>query len=131
VRILISIRLGCAQSAATKAMLSRLGICVVERHWRPDEQDTAPIVSIELGIETVTWHGHQPDCIAMLAELCEMGSVPAHGLGSLEEEHDAILTRGQVVMEIERHGADAGEFFSECGEQPLYRGETILNWLGY
>ncbi len=42
-----------------------------------------------------------------------------------------MVTRKEAIAEIEIHGADLLEFFSECGEEREYEARTVLHWLGY
>mgnify|MGYP003137949686 FL=1 len=41
------------------------------------------------------------------------------------------VTRQDAIREIEKHGCDPDEFFAEVGDREIYKGSTILYWLGY
>lgn len=77
------------------------------------------------------WEGHRPDLIEMLADVFETGLVPAEGLHDQGAAEEAVLTRAQALSEIRDHQIDPTDFLAECGDQPLYRGKTVLDWLGY
>ena len=42
-----------------------------------------------------------------------------------------IVNKGRVVNIIERHNADADEFFREFGHADEYDARDVLRWLGY
>jgi len=61
---------------------------------------------------------------------------PSPRLKALAERHPCVsqgeamvLTRGQAIALIARAGRTPSDFFSECGDEPLYRGATVFWWL--
>lgn len=49
-----------------------------------------------------------------------------------EDACEAIVTRTEAAMEIRAHGLDPEDFFEEAGSHRFaYRGEEVLDWLGY
>lgn len=48
-----------------------------------------------------------------------------------DEAIEAIVSKAAVMYELRRHGADASEFFAECGDHDEYEGASVLGWLGY
>lgn len=50
---------------------------------------------------------------------------------SYEEACEATVTAAQACREVERHGLSFADFQSECGVAEMYRGEMVLDWLGY
>lgn len=79
----------------------------------------------------VRWHGYRPDLIPLLADLIETGPVPAQGLSDADMASDAVLTRDQALQVIRHHQINPSAFLLEHGDAPLYRGATVLHWLGY
>ncbi len=75
------------------------------------------------------WAGHRPDLIAMLADLLAVGQVVS-GIDNYDDAAEAVLTRQQAAREIRDHQLNPNEFFAERGDQPLYRGKAVLDWLG-
>ena len=69
--------------------------------------------------------------IELLADLMDTGPVAADGLRERDAADEAVLTRLQAMQEIRNHQLSAEDFFADCGNQPLYRGRDLLNWLGY
>ena len=48
--------------------------------------------------------------------------------------HEAVestVSRLEAIREIQRHGQDPEEFFSDVGDREEYRGAVVLRWLGY
>lgn len=48
-----------------------------------------------------------------------------------EDACEATATREEARREIESHSCSFEEFVRDAGDQPTYRGSTVLNWLGY
>ena len=44
---------------------------------------------------------------------------------------EAELTFKQVKKEIEQHNLSMDDFVKDSGSLGFYKGETVLNWLGY
>ena len=136
--IVIYTVLGGAECALTKAALAQRGLQYAERSamdYAPALArkgfDFAPVVTVAIENELLAWTGHRPDLIELLADLMDTGLVDADGLRDRDTAEEAVLTRFQVVLELRDHQANAQEFFAEHGDQPLYRGRDLLNWLGY
>ncbi|KRA01284.1 hypothetical protein [Achromobacter sp. Root565] len=130
--------LGGAECALTKAALAQRGLQYAERSamdYAPalarKGYDFAPVVTVAVENELIAWTGHRPDLIELLADLLDTGLVDADGLRERDAAEEAVLTRFQVVLQLRDHQANAQEFFAEHGDQPLYRGRDLLNWLGY
>lgn len=51
--------------------------------------------------------------------------------GDLQSAMEATVTRQQAQREIAKHAAEWSEFVAEYGDHDLYKGETVLGWLGY
>lgn len=129
---------GGAECALTKAALAQRGLQYAERSamdYAPALArkgfDFAPVVTVAVENELVAWTGHRPDMIELLADLMDTGLVDADGLRDREAADEAVLTQFQVMQEIRDHQASAEDFFADQGDQPLYRGRDLLNWLGY
>ncbi|WP_217618851.1 hypothetical protein [Achromobacter sp. GbtcB20] len=130
--------LGGAECALTKAALAQRGLQYAERSamdYAPalarKGYDLAPVVTVAVENELIAWTGHRPDLIELLADLLDTGLVDADGLRERDAAEEAVLTRFQVVLQLRDHQANAQDFFAEHGDQPLYRGRDLLNWLGY
>lgn len=41
------------------------------------------------------------------------------------------ISRKRALQEIAKHGADADEFFTDCGYHETYDAQAVLAWLGY
>ena len=130
--------LGGAECALTKAALAQRGLQYAERSamdYAPalarKGYDFAPVVTVAVENELIAWTGHRPDLIELLADLLDTGLVDADGLRERDAAEEAVLTRFQVVLQLRDHQANAQDFFAEYGDQPLYRGRDLLNWLGY
>ncbi|WP_313065138.1 hypothetical protein [Achromobacter animicus] len=130
--------LGGAECALTKAALTQRGLQYGERSAMDYGTalarrgfDFAPVVTVAVENEFVAWTGHRPDLIELLADLLETGVLDADGLRDRETAEEAVLTRLQVVLQLRDHQANAQDFFADHGDQPLYRGRDLLNWLGY
>jgi len=121
----------CIEADETRAALSAHGLTFTERSAQDQSPPTSPVVALVVQGEMVAWTGHRPDLIDLLADLIAYGPVPRSGLGDRELADDAIITRLQAIAQIERHQLNAGEFFAEFGNHPLYRGASLLDWLGY
>lgn len=93
--------------------------------------DSAPVVTVAVENELVAWEGHRPDLLELLADLMDTGPVAADGLRDRDAADEAVLTRLQTMQEIRDHQLNAEDFFADCGNEPLYRGRDLLNWLGY
>jgi hypothetical protein len=50
---------------------------------------------------------------------------------SIEEAHEAIITRKQTEEFIQEHGLSLAEFLQDCGDSQTYTGKVILDWAGY
>ncbi|MCZ8254668.1 MAG: hypothetical protein O9327_03150 [Polaromonas sp.] len=50
-----------------------------------------------------------------------------------EDACEATVSRAQAQQEIARHDVDGGfeQFLLDVGDQPVYRGKQVLDWLGY
>jgi parvulin-like peptidyl-prolyl isomerase len=48
-----------------------------------------------------------------------------------EEACEAIVSRKMAQREIEKHSADFADFIAEYGDKPSYKGQDVLDWLGY
>lgn len=130
--------LGGAECALTKAAFVQRGLQYAERSAMDYGTalarhgfDFAPVVTVAVENEFVAWTGHRPDLIELLADLLDTGVVDADGLRDRETAEEAVLTRLQVVLQLRDHQANAQDFFADHGDQPLYRGRDLLNWLGY
>lgn len=130
--------LGGAECALTKAALAQRGLQYAEcsamdygTALARNGFDFAPVVTVAVENEFVAWTGHRPDLIELLADLLDTGVVDADGLRDRETAEEAVLTRLQVVLQLRDHQANAQDFFADHGDQPLYRGRDLLNWLGY
>lgn len=121
----------CAESEQTRQALVKHGISFSERSAADHSPPASPVVATIVKGQIVAWTGHRPDMIELLADLLDLGPVPEGGLAYLEQAEEAVLTRFQVLVEIENHQLNHQDFFGECGDHPLYRGSTLLNWLGY
>ena len=44
-----------------------------------------------------------------------------------------LVTRAEVIAEIDRHDVEGGSaaFLAEVGDKPEYIGSEVLDWLGY
>lgn len=136
--VVLYTHLACVQCELSKDELAARGIEFTERSAADFAQalaakgyDTAPVLAVAVENELVAWQGHRPDLIELLADLMDLGPVSVHGLRDRETANDAVLTRIQVMEEIGKHQLDAQDFFADCGNQPLYRGHALLDWLGY
>ncbi|KAG1434883.1 hypothetical protein G6F57_021382 [Rhizopus arrhizus] len=136
--VVLYTHLACVQCELSKDTLAERGIEFTERSAADFAQalsakgyDTAPVLFVAIENELVAWQGHRPDLIELLADLMDLGPVPAHGLHLEEDAAEAVLTRMQVLEEIHRHQLDTADFFADHGNHPLYRGRVLLEWLGY
>lgn len=50
---------------------------------------------------------------------------------TFSEACEATVTKSEAIAEIEAHSASVSEFLTDCGDNPKYKGQTILSWLGY
>ena len=50
---------------------------------------------------------------------------------SYEDACEATVSSGAAEAEILRHYADFIEFVEDCGVQEEYKGNVILDWLGW
>lgn len=112
-----------------------LGITVYCPQRNPDAVRGAGVVRFPtVHAKTVEgdfhWVGHRPDLIAMLADLLAVGQVTA-AIDNYDDAADAVLTRQQALREIRDHQLNVEDFLAQCGDQPLYRGQAVLDWLGY
>ncbi|WLW63597.1 hypothetical protein RA224_09300 [Achromobacter aegrifaciens] len=121
----------CAESEQTRQALVNLGISFLQRSAADLSRPASPLVAAIVNGHSVAWRGHRPDMIELLADLLELGPVAEGGLADLEQADEAVLTRLQVLGEIDRHQLDHQDFYDDCGDHPLYRGSALLNWLGY
>lgn len=123
--------LHCAACDDTRAALTARDIAFTERSAVDKAPGIVPVVTalVEGGI--VAWSGHRPDMIDLLADLLNDGPVPPHGLRDLEAAENTVLTRQQVLDQVEQHQLNPQDFLDECGDAPLYRGAALLDWLGY
>lgn len=121
----------CAASNQTRMALKHAGIAFTERSAADQSPLEAPVVALIVDRHIVAWRGHRADMIDLLADLISDGPVPPYGLRDLEEAEHAVLTRHQALSQVEAHQGHAEDFLDECGDQPLYRGQTVLDWLGY
>lgn len=121
----------CEESELTRKALRSLGIPFTERSAADTSPPFSPVVAMVVNSECIGWHGHQPELLELLADLLADGPIPFHGLTDFEQAESAVLTRKQAADQIEAHGLYVPDFFRDCGEQPLYRGSVLLNWLGY
>ncbi|WYX27702.1 hypothetical protein WJ976_19300 [Achromobacter denitrificans] len=121
----------CTESAQTRQALVNLGIAFTERSAADHSPQVSPVLATIINNGIVAWTGHQPAMIDLLADLIDAGPVEAGGLAYLEQAEDAVLTRFQVLVEIENQQLNHQDFFDDCGDHPLYRGSALLNWLGY
>ena len=48
-----------------------------------------------------------------------------------DEACEAMVTRAEAKAEIQNHGAEFYRFVRECGDCGEYRGQVVLDWLGY
>jgi hypothetical protein len=42
-----------------------------------------------------------------------------------------LISKARALAEIRKHGADANEFFTDCGDKESYKAQAVLAWLGY
>jgi len=47
------------------------------------------------------------------------------------QARDAVVSKQQVVEEIESHQLNPDEFFATFGDHETYKGWDVLDWLGY
>lgn len=121
----------CAESEQTRAALASHGIPFTERNAVDQSPLIAPVIATVVAGDIVAWRGHHPEFIELLADLVSQGPVPGHGLPYRELAEEAVVTRQQALVEVWGHQLDPQEFLKECGDQPLYRGKVLLDWLGY
>tara|TARA_R100000805_G_scaffold18862_1_gene25490 strand:+ start:4440 stop:4595 length:156 start_codon:yes stop_codon:yes gene_type:complete len=48
-----------------------------------------------------------------------------------EEACEAVVSKSIVIRELKQHGFTFSEFSRDCGDFPEYRGQIVLDWLGY
>ena len=92
---------------------------------------TTPCVMVQAHGANFQWVGYRPDLAALLSDFIADGPVPAHGLTDSDQAEAAVLTLAQVEKFIASHHVFPDEFYAENGKNPLYRGSTVLAWLGY
>ncbi|MEE9937498.1 MAG: hypothetical protein PIQ35_27445 [Achromobacter xylosoxidans] len=121
----------CAASDEARRALTSRGIAFTERSAADQSPSVSPVIATVVDGHLVAWHGHYPDLLDLLADLISEGPVQAHGLLTRNEACEAVLTRQQVLAQVEKHYLYPQQFLDECGDHPLYRGAVLMDWLGY
>ena len=52
-------------------------------------------------------------------------------MGYYESAEGIDISRKRALAEVRKHGVDANEFFTDCGDKETYQAQTVLGWLGY
>lgn len=121
----------CTASDEARNALTGRGIAFTERSAADQSPPVSPVIASVVDGHVVSWHGHFPELLELLADLIDEGPVLAHGLLSRDEACNAVLTRQQALEQVEKHYLYPQQFLDECGDQPLYRGVVLMDWLGY
>jgi hypothetical protein len=41
------------------------------------------------------------------------------------------ITKARAIQEVNRHGCNVAEMFTDIGERDTYDAQEVLDWLGY
>ena len=52
-------------------------------------------------------------------------------IDNYEDALEITLTALQAKREVEKHNLSFSDFINEVGDKESYKGEKVLNWLGY
>jgi hypothetical protein len=48
-----------------------------------------------------------------------------------DEAVQAEVSAKAAMREVAKHGCEWAEFVQDCGDKAIYKGQEVLDWLGY